>query len=167
MSCWRCSACPKPCCRRCSIAPPRFGATDPDLFGRGDPDLRHRRRPAGGADRPGLLRAGNGQIDLRHRLLRLAQYRPHAGRLQQPAPHDHRLPARRQAQLRARRLDLCRRRRGAVAARRFACRAKRRRSTGALAAAADPTQDVSFWFRPSSAWARPIGGPTRAARCSA
>ncbi len=37
---------------------------------RRSPIARHRRRPAGGADRPGLLRARHGQIDLRHRLLR-------------------------------------------------------------------------------------------------
>ena len=37
---------------------------------RRDPDPRHRRRPAGGADRPGVLRAGHGEVDLWHRLLR-------------------------------------------------------------------------------------------------
>ena len=38
--------------------------------------------------------------------------------------------------------------------------------TGELAQAADESQK-SFWFRPLSAWARPIGGPICAARCSA
>ncbi len=42
---------------------------------RRDPDPRHCRRPAGGADRPGLLRARHDEIDLRHRLLRHAQHR--------------------------------------------------------------------------------------------
>ena len=48
---------------------------------RRDPDLRHRRRPAGGDGGPGLLRARHGEGDLRHRLLRPAQHRRHAGRL--------------------------------------------------------------------------------------
>ena len=47
----------------------------PDLFGARDPDPRRRRRPAGGDRRPGLLRARDAQVDLRHRLLRRAQHR--------------------------------------------------------------------------------------------
>ena len=47
---------------------------------RADPDLRHGRRPAGGGDRPGLLRARRDQGDLRHRRLR---------------PHPHRRRRRR------------------------------------------------------------------------
>ncbi len=39
------------------------------------PDRRHGRRPAGGDDRPGLLRARHDQVDLRHRLLHRAQHR--------------------------------------------------------------------------------------------
>ncbi len=84
---------------------------------RRDRDLRHRRRPAGRDHRAGLLRAGHDQVDLRHRLLRAAQHRRDAGRLEEQAAHHHRLPARRQAHLRARRLDLRRGQRGAMAAR--------------------------------------------------
>ena len=40
-----------------------------------------RRRPAGRADRPGLLRAGHGEGDLRHRRLPPAQHRREARRL--------------------------------------------------------------------------------------
>ena len=39
------------------------------------PGLRYRRRPAGGAVRPGLLRAGDGQEHLRHRQLRADERR--------------------------------------------------------------------------------------------
>ena len=46
---------------------------------RRDPDRRHRRRPAGGALRPGLLRARHRQEHLRHRLLHAAQHRRPAG----------------------------------------------------------------------------------------
>ena len=38
-------------------------------------DRRHRRRPAGRALRPGVLRPGDGQVHLRHRLLPAAQHR--------------------------------------------------------------------------------------------
>ena len=164
--CWRCSACPKRSCRTCCDSSAAFGVTDPELFGGRDPDLRHRRRSAGGADRAGLLHARHGQIDLWHRLLRAAQYRRHAGRLQQPAPDDDRLSARRRAHLCARRLDLRRRRGGAVAARRPASRAQR---GGRPARSPQPPirRRRSFWCRPSSASAHPIGGRTCAARCSA
>ena len=69
------SACRARCCPRSAIAPADFGVTAAALFGASIADPRHRRRPAGGADRPGLLRARHGQIDLRHRLLRPAQHR--------------------------------------------------------------------------------------------
>ena len=58
------------------------------------------------------------EIDLRHRLLCAAQHRRDAGRLEQPAAHDHRLSLGRRAHLRPRRHDLHRRRGGAMAARR-------------------------------------------------
>ena len=47
----------------------------PGAVWRGHPDLRHRRRSAGGSDRPGLFCSRHGQIDLRHRLLRADQHR--------------------------------------------------------------------------------------------
>ena len=49
------------------------------LFEQPIPDRRHRRRSAGRARRPGLLRARHGQVDLRHRLFRAAQHRRYAG----------------------------------------------------------------------------------------
>ncbi len=138
----------------------------PGIVRRGYSDLRYRRRSAGGDDRPSLFRAGNVEGDLRHRLFRVAQYRAHAGGIGQQASDDDRLSAWRRTQLRARRLDLHRRSRGAMAARQLAHRAKRRRR---------PVR----WRRPpirrkrssssrlSSGSARPIGGRTCAARCSA
>ena len=59
-------------------------------------DLGHRRRPAGRDHRPGLLHAGDDQIDLWHGLLCAAQHRQHAGCVQEQAAHHHCLPARRQ-----------------------------------------------------------------------
>ena len=55
-----------------------FGVTAPELFGGADPHPRHRRRPAGGDGRAGLLQARHDEIDLRHRLLRAAQHRRRA-----------------------------------------------------------------------------------------
>ena len=113
----------------------------PALFGGADRHPRHRRRSAGGADRPGLLPARHGQIHLRHRLLRAAQHRAEGDR-QPPPPADHdRLPVERRAHLCARGLDLRRRRRGAVAARRPRPDRIGRRDRH-LAAEADPAQPV-------------------------
>ena len=83
------------------------------------PGRRDRRRPAGGALRPGLLRARQRQEHLRDRQLRPAQHR----RRRPPPPADGLLTTRRRgagrrARLRARGLDLRHRRRRAVAARR-------------------------------------------------
>ena len=58
-----------------------FGATEPELFGGAIRDPRHRRRPAGGDHRPGLLHARHDEVDLRHRLLCAAQHRRGAGAL--------------------------------------------------------------------------------------
>ena len=114
------------------------------------------------------FRAGHDEVDLRHRLL---------SRCSTPArrrsPRSNRLLTTiayqlgGETHLRARRLDLRRRRGGAMAARRARHHRAAAAETGALAAAADPAQDGLFWCRPSSASARPIGTPTRAARCSA
>ena len=89
-----------------------------------------------------------------------------AGREPQPAADHHRLPARRQAHLRAGRLDLHRRRRGAVAARRAEdhppAPPRPRRWPR------PPTRrSGSTSCRPSPASARPTGTPTAAARSSA
>ena len=95
-----------------------YGASDAALFGRALPDRRHRRGPAGGPVRPGVLCAGHGQVHLRHRLLRAAQYRLRRGGLQEPHADHGRLPHRRAHHLRDGRLDLHRRRGREVAARR-------------------------------------------------
>jgi glycerol kinase len=95
-----------------------FGTTRPDLFGREIPILGDRGRPAGRHHRAGLLPSGNAQVDLRHGLLRASEHGRRAGAVQQPAPDHHRLPARRETDLRARRVDLRGGRGRAVAARR-------------------------------------------------
>ena len=86
---------------------------------RGHPGVGHRRRPAGGAVRPGLPRAGHDEEHLRHRQLRAharGRHLPRAGR----GPADDRGldPRRRHPRLRARGRDLRHRRRRAVAPRR-------------------------------------------------
>ena len=128
-----------------------------------DPDPRRRRRPAGGDGRPGVFRARHAEIDLRHRLLRAAQHRRHAGHQPQPPARHHRLPARRQADLCARRLDLHRRRGGAVAARRAEDHPRRRRDPRRWPSRPTRTS-ISTWCPPSPASARPTGTPTPAAR---
>ena len=82
------------------------------------PGRRHRRRPAGGALRPGLLRPGQRQEHLRHRQLRPAQHRTAGAAARRRPADDARLRPGERARLRARGLDLRHRRRGAVAARR-------------------------------------------------
>ena len=59
------------------------------------PDQRHRRRPAGGAVRPGLLPPGHGQEHLRHGQLRAAQRRPDVPAAGGGHADDRRLDARR------------------------------------------------------------------------
>ena len=88
-----------------------FGVAEASAFRRADRHRRRRRRPAGGDDRPGLFRAGNGESDLRHRLFPARQYRREPGRLQAPAADDDRLSDRRPPHLCAGRFDLHRRRR--------------------------------------------------------
>ena len=73
-SCSSCSACPSGRCPRSARAAGSIGddagrrAPRPRRAGRG-----RRRRPAGGAVRPGVRRAGAGQEHLRHRLVRAAE----------------------------------------------------------------------------------------------
>ena len=71
-SCATCSACPTHVLPEVRPSSGRFGVTGrrPCRRRRRHPDQRHRRRPAGGAVRPGLLRAGHDQEHLRHRLVR-------------------------------------------------------------------------------------------------
>ena len=64
-----CSASRSPRCPRCVPSSGRFGITVTRVRrARGHPDQRHRRRPAGGAVRPGLLSPRHGEEHLRHRL---------------------------------------------------------------------------------------------------
>ena len=77
----------------------------------------------------------------------------------EPAADHHRLPARRQAHLRARRLDLRRRRRRAVAARRPRVIARRGRDR-ARSPTTPPDTSGSTSSPPSPASARPTGTPT-------
>ena len=56
----------------------RFRHDRAGLFGGAIAHPRHRRRPAGGDRRAGLLQARHDEVDLRHRLLRAAQHRRRA-----------------------------------------------------------------------------------------
>ncbi len=143
-----------------------YGATEPSILGAAIADPRHRRRPAGCDHRPGLLRAGHGQGDLRHRLLCPAQHRRQAGPLAQPTAHHRGLPARGQAHLCARGRNLHRRRRGAVAPRRAEGDRVGRRRAG-RSRPRPIRRRTSTWCRLSSASVRPIGSRRPAAPCSA
>ena len=161
------STCRAPCCRRSGTAPTTFGTTEPALFGGAIADSRRRRRPAGGDHRPGLLRARHDEIDLRHRLLRPAQYRP-----PEPVISRNRLlttiayQLERQAHLCARRLDLRRRRRRAMAARRPRHHPPMPARPPRWPPPPIPTRR-SISCRPSSGSARRIGMPRPAAPSSA
>ncbi len=92
--------------------------TDPKLFGARGPDRGCRGRSAGGALRPGVLRAGLGEEHLRHGLFHVAQYRRETGAVGKGAAHHRGVDGRRGDDLCARRFGVRRRRRGAMAARR-------------------------------------------------
>ena len=77
----RCSACRAAMLPEVHDNAASCSARPPAAVRRGDPDRRDGRRPAGGAVRPGVLRAGHGQVDLRHRLLHAAQHRRRGGRV--------------------------------------------------------------------------------------
>ena len=138
--------------RRCTATPSRRG---------------RRRRPAGGAVRPGLRRSGHGQEHLRHRLVRAAQHGLHrrpsarARAARRPSPGASAAAD----DLRAGGVDLRHRRRRAVAARRAAASSSapprpRRwppRSTPTTASTSCPRSPAS---------ARRTGIPTRAGRSS-
>ena len=73
----RCSACPLDALPEVRPSSGRFGVTvGPLRRPGGHPRVGHRRRPAGGAVRPGLLRARDGEEHLRHRQLRAHERRP-------------------------------------------------------------------------------------------
>ena len=134
---------------------------------RPDPHPRHRRRPAGGDGRAGLLRAGHDQIDLRHRLFCPAQYRARA-----PVASRNRLLTTIAYQLDGKRTYALE---GAIFIAgaavqwlRDALKIIAYGAGGRTARASGPTRrSRSIWCRPLSASARPIGTRRRAARFSA
>ena len=108
-----------------------FGTTRADLFGREIPILgvagdQQAATVGQACFAPGMLKSTYGTG-----CFAVLNTGDDAGREPQPAADHHRLPARRQADLRARRLDLHRRRGGAVAARRAEDHPQRRRDPGA------------------------------------
>ena len=131
-----------------------------------DPGRRRRGRPAGGALRPGLLRAGHRQEHLRHRLLHAAEHR-HRRRCRRRtacSPRSAGSSAARSPTPRG--LRLHRRRGGAVAAR----RAQGDRGVGGGREAGRRrcrTPAACIWCPRSSGSARRTGTPTPAARSSA
>jgi glycerol kinase len=74
-----------------------FGDSEPLACSAAPIAIGYRRRPAGGDRRPGLLRARHAEVDLWHRLLRLAQHRHQGRHLEEPAALDDRLSAQGQA----------------------------------------------------------------------
>ena len=99
----------------------RFGVVACGIDGiDGVADQRHRRRPASGAVRPGVLRAGHDEEHLRHRLVRADERRRHVPEAGRGSAHDRRLAARRavDGRVRVRGRDLRHRRGHPVAARR-------------------------------------------------
>ncbi len=138
---------------------------DATIAGDARADRGHRRRPAGGALRPGLPRPRHGQEHLRHRLLSAAQYRSERRGLAQPSGFDDRVEARRPYRLRARGQRLHRRRRRAVAARRTQDHPRAPRTSRRWRRAC-PTTAASTWCRRSPGSARRTGMRMRAARCS-
>ena len=140
----------------------RFRHHRPGPVRRADPDLRHRRRPAGGDDRAGLLRARHGEVDLRHRLLRAAEYRrrrrssPATG-CSRPSPTSSTASA--PTRWKARSSSPAPRCNGCATG----CRSSPRRPRPARWRRAPIRPSRSFWCRPLSAWARPIGTRLRGA----
>ncbi len=112
-----CSISRGPCCPRCGRRAKSTAKREPSASAAPIPDRRRRGRPAGGHVRPGLLRAGQREEHLRHRLLHAAEHGREAGRLAEQAADHHRLGTRRQDDVLPGRLGVHRRRGRAVAAR--------------------------------------------------
>src|SRR5439155_1444814 len=104
---------------------------------------RHRRRPAGGALRPGVPRARRGQEYLWHRVLHAAQHGDHAGGLVAGTPHDDRVADRRSHDVCSRGQRVHRRRGDPVAARRSRALHARggERGDGPIAGRPEPVLD--------------------------
>ena len=81
----RCSTCRWRCCRRCATRAADFGETRADLFGRAVPILGVAGDQQAATVGQACFAPGHAEGDLRHRLLRRAQHRRHAGREPQPA----------------------------------------------------------------------------------
>ena len=71
-----------------------FGVTRCQTVRRANPDSWRGGRPAGGDHRAGLFRAGDDEINLRHRLFCTLEYRRRHGALEEPAIDNDRLSAR-------------------------------------------------------------------------
>src|SRR5439155_10862725 len=103
----------------------------PRLAAARDPDRGRCRRPAGGALRPGLLRAGDGQEHVRDRLLSAHEHRPDRDPLERRAAGDGRLADRRRHGICSRGQRVHRGRRDPVAPRRTGRARERRREPAA------------------------------------
>ena len=140
-----------------------FGSTGARLLGPRDADPRRCRRPAGGADRAGLFPPG--MMKATYGTGCFACSTPEGAGCLQAGSSPPCLPARR-----GRHYAL----EGSIFIAGAAVQWLRdglrliasAAGVGALAAAADPSQDV-YWYRRSSASGRPTGMPRRAGRCSA
>ena len=130
------------CCREVRDCAGDFGVTRAGPVRRADPRSSAwpaiSRRPR--SARPASAR--HDEIDLRHRLLRAAQHRRRRGRLAQPAAHHHRLSARRASapmRWKARSSSPAPRCNGCATG---SSSSPRRRRPSALAARADPAEQV-------------------------
>ena len=126
------------------------------------PHRGHRRRPAGGALRPGVLSRRGREMHLRHGRVRADEHRRPAGPERARARHHRRLAGPGQDHVRARRQRVHRGRGRAVAARRARHDQERRRDRGARAAAS-PRATAWSSFPRSPGSARPTGTRRRAA----
>ncbi len=151
------------CCRRCGTAPADFGETLPDLFGGpirilGIAGDQQAATIGQGCFQPGMMKSTYGTG-----CFALLNTGRHTGAIAPSPAHDDRLSARGQAHLCARGRNLRCRRRGAMAAGR-ACISSRRRPTSTRWRERPTPPSRSTSCRRSSASARRIGMPRRAAR---
>ena len=160
------SACRARCCRRCATPPatsarPSRRCSARPIPIRGVAGDQQAATVGQACFAPGMMKSTYGTG-----CFALLNTGEQAGRLEQPAADDGRLPARRQAHLCARRRDLHRRRRRAMAARRAEADRRPRRDVDALAAAADPAEQV-YLVPAFAGLGAPWWDPKRAAPSSA
>ena len=142
-----------------------YGETEASIFGGPIPHRRSRRRSAGGALRPGLLRTRHGEEHLRHRLLRAAEHGPDADGVRAAAcsrPSPGSATAKSPMRSRARSSSPARRCSGCATA----CARSCRRPTSSGSASRCRTPAASTSCRRSSVSARRTGIRTRAASSS-